>query len=83
MRASETLGDALRGLEAHLNVQNRGAVVHLEIENGVVVVSLALYEPMAEGAGSIYSEGILKGAELFSAYHLHRCHGSELGGFLL
>jgi len=56
MRASETLGDALRGLEAHLNVQNRGAVVHLEIASGVVVVSLALYEPMGEGAGSIYSD---------------------------
>jgi len=50
------LGDALRGLEAHLNVQNRGTVVHLEIASGVVVVSLALYEPMGEGAGSIYSD---------------------------
>src|SRR4051812_37546262 len=58
MRASETLGDALRALAAHLNVQNRGAVVRMEIGSGSAVLSLALYEPMGEGAGSIYEAGL-------------------------
>src|SRR5215213_1237206 len=53
MRASETLGSALRALGAHLKIQTRGAVVHLEVEGGVAVLSFAPYEPMGDGAGYI------------------------------
>src|SRR3954468_7896608 len=41
MRASETLGDALRALEAHLKAQYRGAMVHVAVESGVAVLSFA------------------------------------------
>jgi Arabinose-binding domain of AraC transcription regulator, N-term len=58
MKASETLGAALRALEAHLKIQNRGAVVHLEVESGVALLSFAPYEPMGKGAGYICEGGL-------------------------
>lgn len=58
MRASETLGDALRALEAHLKAQYRGAMVDVEVGSGVAVLRLALYEPMDKGAGYICEGGL-------------------------
>ena len=58
MRVSETLGDALRALEAHLKAQYRGAMVHVAVESGVAVLSLALYEPMGKGVGHICEGGL-------------------------
>jgi AraC-like DNA-binding protein len=58
MRASETLGDALRALEAHLKAQYRGAAVYVEIGTGVAALSLAFYEPMGKGASYIYEGGL-------------------------
>src|SRR5215213_4411000 len=50
MRASETLGSALRALEVHLKIQNRAVVAHLAVETGVAVMTFAPYEPMGKGA---------------------------------
>jgi len=50
MRASETLGAALRALEVHLKIQNRAVVVYLEVESGVAVLSFAPCEAMGDGA---------------------------------
>ena len=58
MRVSETLGEALRALEAHLKAQYRGAMVHVAVESGVAVLSFALYEPMGKGVGHICEEGL-------------------------
>src|SRR4051794_14027559 len=58
MRCAATLGQALRLLEIHLRIQNRGAVVHLERGAVVVVLSYSVYEPAGEGALHI-SEGAL------------------------
>jgi hypothetical protein len=48
MRTSETVGDALRVIEAHLKVQYRGAAVRIEIEGGLAVLRLALCAPMGK-----------------------------------
>ena len=58
MRVSETLGEALRALEAHLKAQYRGAMVHVAVESGVAVLSFALYEPMGKGVGHICEGGL-------------------------
>ncbi|NEU13337.1 AraC family transcriptional regulator [Methylobacterium sp. BTF04] len=50
MGHSETIGDALRALEAHSGVQNWGAVVGLGIDRDVAVFSYCPYGPEAEGA---------------------------------
>ncbi|MDR7036012.1 AraC-like DNA-binding protein [Methylobacterium sp. BE186] len=58
MRHSDTVGDALRALEEHLGMQNRGAVVGLGVAGGVAVLSYSPYEPGAEGA-ALHSERAL------------------------
>jgi AraC-like DNA-binding protein len=58
MRCAATLGEALRLLELHLRVQNRGAVVHLERGAVVAALSYSVYGPAGEGAIHI-SEGAL------------------------
>src|SRR3954454_12696267 len=50
MRASETLGSALRALEVYLKIQNRAVVAHLAVETGVAVLSFAPCEAMRDGA---------------------------------
>ncbi|MDR7036050.1 AraC-like DNA-binding protein [Methylobacterium sp. BE186] len=50
LRNSASLRDALRALEAHLCVRNRGAVVSLAVHDDIAVLSYALHEPEAEGA---------------------------------
>ncbi|MDR7039578.1 AraC-like DNA-binding protein [Methylobacterium sp. BE186] len=50
MRHCATVGDALRALEAHIGVQDRGAVVGLGIEAELAVLSYAPHEPVSEGA---------------------------------
>jgi AraC-like DNA-binding protein len=58
MRHSDTVGDALRALEAHAGVQNWGAVVGLGTDSGITVLSYAPYGPEAESA-AIHSERAL------------------------
>jgi hypothetical protein len=53
MRSSETLGDALRGLERHLRVQTRGGIVQLKVDDGFAVLSYCPYYSMGEGAGLV------------------------------
>jgi AraC-like DNA-binding protein len=55
LRNSETVGDALRALEAHLCVRDRGGVIGLGVYGETVVLSYAPYEPEAEGA-ALHSE---------------------------
>ncbi|MDR7036015.1 AraC-like DNA-binding protein [Methylobacterium sp. BE186] len=50
LRHCASVGDALRALEAHLCVRNRGAVVSLVVHDDIAVLSYALHEPEAEGA---------------------------------
>src|SRR5215207_708871 len=38
MRSSETLGDALRRLERHLQIRTRGGIVRLELDDGFAVL---------------------------------------------
>lgn len=51
MRHSETIGDALRGLEAHHGLLNRGAVISLSTNGSLALVSYAPYEPDIAGIG--------------------------------
>jgi AraC-like DNA-binding protein len=58
MRHSDSVGDALRALEAHCGTQNWGAVVGLGTDSDVTVLSYAPYGPEAESA-AIHSERAL------------------------
>lgn len=58
MRHSDTVGDALRALEAHCGTQNWGAVVGLGIDSDITVLSYAPYGPEA-GSAAIHSERAL------------------------
>jgi AraC-like DNA-binding protein len=58
MRHSNTVGDALRALEAHSGRQNWGAVVGLGTNSGTAVLSYAPYGSEAESA-AIHSERAL------------------------
>ncbi|MCF4129848.1 AraC family transcriptional regulator [Methylobacterium sp. SyP6R] len=49
MRHSDTLGDALRTLERHQGLFDRGAVVDVGVSGSVAIASYAPYEPDADG----------------------------------
>lgn len=51
MRHSGTIGDALRALEAHHGLLNRGAVISLSTNGALAMLSYAPYEPDIEGIG--------------------------------
>lgn len=53
MLHSETFGDALRGLVAHLSVQDRVIVPSLDVAGDTVVFSHAVYQPGMESADQI------------------------------
>jgi AraC-like DNA-binding protein len=53
MSRCDTLGDAIRGLEAHLKVVDRGTLVHSEKTDDVVVLSCLQYGPAGRGGGII------------------------------
>ncbi len=67
MRSSDTVGDALRALEAHLCVRNRGAAVGLGVHDGIAVLSYAPHEPEAEGAVHHSERGLAKATNLLRA----------------
>ena len=58
MLHSETFEDALRGLVAHLSVQDRVGVPSLHVEGDTVVFSYAVYQPETESADQI-TDGII------------------------
>ncbi|KQQ13076.1 transcriptional regulator [Methylobacterium sp. Leaf123] len=58
MRHSETMGDALRALEAHSGTQNWGAVIALAVDCDIAVLSYCPYGPDAAGA-PLHSERAL------------------------
>jgi AraC-like DNA-binding protein len=58
MRLSDTLGDALRRLEQHLQIRTRGGIIQLEIDDGFAVLRYCPYYSMGEGAGLV-CEGVL------------------------
>ena len=53
MLHSKTVGEALRGLVAHLGVQNWGAVPALAVNEDTAVFSFAVYQPETESADQI------------------------------
>src|SRR3954469_12240268 len=53
MKASETLGDALRALGRYLRVGTRGGSSRLEIDDDLAVLSYCPYSSVGEGAGLV------------------------------
>ena len=58
MRVCDTVGEALRMLQAHLRIQNRIAIMQLEVHDGVAMLCFSLYEPDAEGAVMVAEGGL-------------------------
>lgn len=52
MQSSSTFGAAIRGMNTHLRVQNRGAVTQLDAQEGFATFFYAPYDP--SGAGAIH-----------------------------
>ncbi|WP_336491303.1 AraC family transcriptional regulator [Methylobacterium nigriterrae] len=67
MRSSDTVGDALRALEAHLCVQNRGAAVGLGVYDDIAVLNYAPHQPEAEGAAHHAERGLAMIANVLRA----------------
>jgi len=53
MRRCDTLGDAIRALEDHLQVLDRGTLVHLEMTDDAVVLGCLQYGSAGRGGGII------------------------------
>ena len=53
MSRCDTLGDAIRALEAHLQIVDRGTLVHLEKTDDAVVLSCLQYGSAGRGGGII------------------------------
>src|SRR4051794_3235512 len=62
MKSSDTLGEALRVLEAHLRIINRGAVAHLETDAEIVVLRYSVYEPGGGEGVAHFSDASLAAA---------------------
>src|SRR3954467_11735569 len=62
MKSSDTLGEALRDLEAHLKIINRGAVVKVERHADTVILSYSVYEPGGGEGVAQLSDGALAAA---------------------
>ena len=73
MESSATLGEALRALERHLRVQNRGVVPQLEVDGRIAVFTYSLYDLAGEGACHILDSGL---AAIFQA--IRQLCGTEL-----
>ena len=58
MLHSETIGDALRGLVAHLGVQDRVVVPLLKVKDDTAILSYAVYQPEMESADQIIDSTI-------------------------
>ncbi|KAB1072362.1 AraC family transcriptional regulator [Methylobacterium planeticum] len=67
MRNSDTVGNALRALEAHLCVRNRGAAVGLGVHDDIAVLTYAPHEPEAKGAAHHAERGLAKTTNLLRA----------------
>jgi AraC-like DNA-binding protein len=72
MRRCDTLGDAVRALECHLKILDRGTLVHLEKADDAVVLSCLQYGSAGRGGGLIV-ESLL--ATIVSAFR-ELCGGS-------
>lgn len=64
MRVSETVGDALAAMAAHLRIQNRLAVVQLETEDDVALLEYLVYGSSGPGAELIADGGLATAAML-------------------
>jgi AraC-like DNA-binding protein len=67
LRNSDTVGDALRALEAHLCVRDRGGVIGLGVYAETAVLSYAAYEPEAEGAALHAERALAKATKVLRA----------------
>ena len=62
MKSSDTLGEALHVLEAHLRIINRGAIVHFETDAEIVVLRYSVYEPGGGEGVAHFSDAALAAA---------------------
>jgi AraC-like DNA-binding protein len=53
MRSCDTLGEAIRALEAHLHILDRGTLIHLEKADDAVVLACLQYGAAGRGSGII------------------------------
>jgi AraC-like DNA-binding protein len=65
MRGCDTLGDAVRALETHLHIVDRGTLVHQQKADDAVVLGCLQYGPAGRGGG-IIGESLL--ATIVSAF---------------
>lgn len=65
MRCSNTFGDAVRSIDAHLRVQNRGAITQLEIGRDDAIFSYAHYDPSGAGAVQILEGALATSVQVF------------------
>lgn len=68
MQRAPTVGDALRSLERHLHLHDRGAVVYLRApEAGTVAIGYAVHDAATPGVGLVYDLSLLIGVVMLRA----------------
>ncbi len=68
MQHAPTVGDALRSLERHLHLHDRGAVVYLNApQAGKVAVGYAVHDAATPGVGLVYDLSMLIGVVMLRA----------------
>ncbi|SOR32478.1 Helix-turn-helix-domain containing protein AraC type [Methylorubrum extorquens] len=67
LRNSETVGDALRALETHLSLYNRGAAIGLGVYSDIAVLTYASHEGEAEVAGLHGERALAKATNILRA----------------
>lgn len=68
MQRAPTVGDALRSLERHLHLHDRGAVVYLKApQAGMVAIGYAVHDAATPGVGLVYDLSMLIGVVMLRA----------------
>jgi AraC-like DNA-binding protein len=68
MQRAPTVGDALRSLERHLHLHDRGAVVYLKAaQAGRVAIGYAVHEAATPGVGHVYDLSMTIGVAMLRA----------------
>jgi AraC-like DNA-binding protein len=65
MQRAPTVGDALRSLERHLHLHDRGAVVYLQpLQAGQLALGYAVHDAATPGVGAVYDLSMTIGAAM-------------------
>jgi AraC-like DNA-binding protein len=65
MQRAPSVGDALRGLERHLHLHDRGAVVYLKTPQAApVAIGYAVHDPATPGIGLVYDLALMVGVTM-------------------